>query len=318
MASVTFEHPLAHTSFSLLFSATLSFWGGSICTNDSGISFLRERGMVVAHFCTTGFLPTRWIHSTHLPLSNLYESSMFLSWSLTLIHIISRVKNGNDWLGAVTAPSAMSTHGFATLGLPKGMQESIALVPALQSHWLVMHVTTIVLSYATLLCGSSLAITLLIVTAMERMDLSITKYRNHPLIHWDLFRRYIGKDFDPEESHKTVVYSRNLFESELSREIDNWSYRMIGLGFPPLTLGILSGAVWANETWGSYRNWDPKETWALITWFIFAIYLHIRIVKGWQGKEPAIVATLGSFVVRIRYLGVNSFGRGLHSYGWWL
>ena len=103
----------------------------------------------------------------------------------------------------------------------------------------------------------------------------------------------------------------NLLES-----LDNLSYRIIGLGFPLLTIGIVAGAVWANEAWGSYWSWDPKETWALITWLVFAAYLHARITKSWQGKGPAILASLGFVVVWVCYLGVNFLGKGLHSYGW--
>jgi cytochrome c-type biogenesis protein CcsB len=88
------------------------------------------------------------------------------------------------------------------------------------------------------------------------------------------------------------------------------------LGFPFLTIGIFSGAIWANETWGSYWNWDPKESWALITWFIFAIYLHIRMNRDWQGRKLVIVVFWGFLIILICYLGVNSLGRGLHSYGW--
>ncbi len=102
----------------------------------------------------------------------------------------------------------------------------------------------------------------------------------------------------------------------LADTLDNISYRMIGLGFPLLTIGIIAGAVWANEAWGSYWSWDPKETWALITWLVFAAYLHARITKGWQGRRPAILAASGFVVVWICYLGVNLLGKGLHSYGW--
>ena len=94
------------------------------------------------------------------------------------------------------------------------------------------------------------------------------------------------------------------------------SYRIIGLGFPFLTIGIIAGGVWANEAWGSYWSWDPKETWALITWIIFATYLHARLTKGWTGKKAAILGGLGFFVIWICYLGVNFLGKGLHSYGW--
>ncbi|MGQ4649193.1 c-type cytochrome biogenesis protein CcsB [Lyngbya aestuarii] len=102
----------------------------------------------------------------------------------------------------------------------------------------------------------------------------------------------------------------------LADTLDNISYRVIGLGFPLLTIGIIAGAVWANEAWGSYWSWDPKETWALITWLVFAAYLHARITRGWQGRRPAILASTGFVVVWICYLGVNLLGKGLHSYGW--
>jgi cytochrome c-type biogenesis protein CcsB len=104
----------------------------------------------------------------------------------------------------------------------------------------------------------------------------------------------------------------------LADTLDNISYRIIGLGFPLLTIGIIAGGVWANEAWGSYWSWDPKETWALITWLVFAAYLHSRITKGWQGRKPAILAAVGFVVVWICYLGVNLLGKGLHSYGWFL
>lgn len=102
----------------------------------------------------------------------------------------------------------------------------------------------------------------------------------------------------------------------LADTLDNISYRIIGLGFPLLTIGIIAGAVWANEAWGTYWSWDPKETWALITWLVFAAYLHARITRGWQGRRPAILAATGFLVVWICYLGVNLLGKGLHSYGW--
>jgi len=102
----------------------------------------------------------------------------------------------------------------------------------------------------------------------------------------------------------------NLLES-----VDNLSYRTISFGFPLLTIGIIAGAVWANEAWGSYWSLDPKETWALITWLVFASYLHARITRSWQGKRPAIIASIGFIVVWICYLGVNFLGKGLHTYG---
>jgi len=98
--------------------------------------------------------------------------------------------------------------------------------------------------------------------------------------------------------------------------LDLWSYKLISFGFPILTIGIISGAVWANEAWGSYWSWDPKETWALITWLTFSAYLHTRLIQKASKKNSSLVASLGFLVVWICYLGVNFLGQGLHSYGW--
>lgn len=317
MTFITLEHILTHISFFLLFFVTLIYWGKFLYINIQKITILGEISMKIACFFITSFLVIRWISSGHFPLSNLYESFMFLSWSFTLIHLILENKSQNTWLGIITAPSAMLAHGFATLSLPKEMKESLFLVPALQSHWLMMHVTMMMLSYASLLCGSLLAIALLIIT--------VTKQKNFPIISYFkfFFYSFIFQNFlQPIENEIFLYKSQKIFSFinfrkwQLIKELDNWSYRVISLGFPLLTIGILSGAVWANEAWGSYWNWDPKETWALITWLIFAIYLHTRMIKGWQGKKPAIIASLGFFIVWICYLGVNLLGKGLHSYGW--
>jgi cytochrome c-type biogenesis protein CcsB len=104
--------------------------------------------------------------------------------------------------------------------------------------------------------------------------------------------------------------------STLLQTIDIWSYRIIGFGFPCLTIGIISGAVWANEAWGSYWSWDPKETWAFITWIVFATYLHTRLLKNWKNEKSSIIGSIGFFVIWICYLGVNFLAKGLHTYGW--
>jgi cytochrome c-type biogenesis protein CcsB len=187
-------------------------------------------------------------------------------------------------IGSITAPSALFTNAFATFSLPKEMQEAAPLVPALQSNWLMMHVTVMILSYAALILGSLLSIGFLVITSGNNTN-------------WPLSNK--------------ISYRLNL-----AKTLDNLSYRVLGLGFPLLTIGILSGAVWANEAWGSYWSWDPKETWALLTWLVFAIYLHTRLTKGWEGKKPALIASLGFVTVWICFLGVNLIGEGLHSYGW--
>jgi cytochrome c-type biogenesis protein CcsB len=195
------------------------------------------------------------------------------------------------------------------------------------------------LSYAALLVGALLAIAFLVVTRGQNVELRGSSvgtgaYRDS--------RRQLRKANETEQvlalaSDNLVSESQSVGATavldavstsapvaeplspqrlSLADTLDNISYRTIGLGFPLLTIGIIAGAVWANEAWGSYWSWDPKETWALITWLVFAAYLHARITRGWQGRRPAILAASGFVVVWVCYLGVNILGKGLHSYGW--
>ena len=113
----------------------------------------------------------------------------------------------------------------------------------------------------------------------------------------------------------SLVYLLPFPKKHFSHEqLDRVIYKAILFGFPLLTLGVASGAVWANEAWGQYWSWDPKETWALVTWMIYALYLHLRLLKGWSGKKLAWVALVGFLFVIFTYLGVNLFLSGLHSY----
>jgi cytochrome c-type biogenesis protein CcsB len=267
-------------------------------------------GIFLGFISITGLCLIRWNLTDHLPLSNLYESSLFLSWSLIFIYLIFKIKIENEWIDAIIAPIILMTITFSTLGLPKQLQHATSLVPALQSNWLLMHVTMMILSYGALIFGSLLAITLLTITFFKRN----TRNRNY------LNNLIYSRANLYEENSNILKIIKYIYDKKkklfLINQIDYWSYRIIGIGFPLLTLGILSGAVWANEAWGSYWSWDPKETWALITWMIFAIYLHTRITRGWNGTKPALVAILGFFFVWMCYLGVNFLGKGLHSYGW--
>nr|QYB21162.1 cytochrome c heme attachment protein [Dacrydium cupressinum]BBF90748.1 cytochrome c biogenesis protein [Dacrydium cupressinum] len=318
MILITLEHILAHVCFSLISVVTVIYWVTLVYPIEE-LSSSGGKGMIVTFGCITGSLVTRSLYSGHLPLSNLYESFMFLSWSSSLIHIVIEIRSRDTrWLGAITATSAMLTQGFATLGLPEKMQQSAMLVPALQSHWLMMHVTMILLSYATLLCGSLSSIAYLIITF--QINRKIVLIANNCFLRAFLTNKnWYSRDQEENDLGNAFDFPlTNSRQYQLTSQLDHWSYRTIGIGFSLLTIGILSGAVWANEAWGSYWSWDPKETWALITWTIYAIYLHIRINRGWQGEKPAIVASLGFFLVWICYLGVDLLGIGLHSYGWLL
>nr|YP_009640397.1 cytochrome c biogenesis protein [Chionanthus quadristamineus]YP_009640485.1 cytochrome c biogenesis protein [Chionanthus thorelii]YP_009641248.1 cytochrome c biogenesis protein [Chionanthus maxwellii]QBS50817.1 cytochrome c biogenesis protein [Chionanthus maxwellii]QBS51081.1 cytochrome c biogenesis protein [Chionanthus quadristamineus]QBS51433.1 cytochrome c biogenesis protein [Chionanthus thorelii] len=312
----TLEHILTHISFSIV----------SIVITIHLITFLvdeiiklydsSEKGMIMTFFCITGLLVTRWIYSGHFPLSNLYESLIFLSWSFSLIHIVPYFKKNQNFLSAIIGPSAIFTQGFATSGLLTQIHESEILVPALQSEWLIMHVSMMILGYAALLCGSLLSVALLVIAVRKNRKFFFTS--NHLLnLNGSFFFGEI--EYMNERSNvlqNTSFFSpKNYYRSQFIQQLDYWSYRVISLGFIFLTIGILSGAVWANEAWGSYWSWDPKETWAFITWIVFAIYLHIRTNIKWKGINSAIVASIGFLIIWICYFGVNLLGIGLHSYG---
>nr|WNV63135.1 cytochrome c heme attachment protein [Clematis aethusifolia] len=314
MIFFTLEHILTHISLSIV-SIVLTIYLINLLVHEIvGLYDSSEKGMVAAFLCITGLLVIRWIYSGHLPLSNLYESLMFLSWSLSIIHMLPFFRKQKNLLSAITAPSAILTQGFATSGLLTEMHQSTILVPALQSQWLMMHVSMMVLSYASLLCGSLLSVALLAITFRKNKNIFLKCKNNH-------FRSFsFGKiQYVNEISHvlqnNCFISFRNYHRHQLIQQLDCWSSRVISLGFLFLTIGILSGAVWANEAWGSYWNWDPKETWAFITWTIFAIYLHTRTNENLQGSNSAIVASIGFFIIWICYFGVNLLGIGLHSYG---
>ncbi|PRQ29755.1 putative cytochrome c assembly protein [Rosa chinensis] len=167
---------------------------------------------------------------------------------------------------------------------------------------------------AALLCGSLLSLALLVITF--RKFIRIFSKSNNLLTESFSFGeiQYVNERNNVLQN-TSLISSQNYYRYQLIQQLDRWSYRIISLGFILLTIGILSGAVWANEAWGSYWNWDPKETWAFITWTIFAIYLHIRTNKNYESVNSAIVASMGFLIIWICYFGVNLLGIGLHSYG---
>nr|YP_010616927.1 cytochrome c biogenesis protein [Rohdea japonica]YP_010617012.1 cytochrome c biogenesis protein [Rohdea aurantiaca]YP_010617182.1 cytochrome c biogenesis protein [Rohdea delavayi]WAW80758.1 cytochrome c biogenesis protein [Rohdea japonica]WAW80928.1 cytochrome c biogenesis protein [Rohdea aurantiaca]WAW81354.1 cytochrome c biogenesis protein [Rohdea delavayi] len=318
MIFVTLEHILTHLSFSII-SIVITIHLMTLLVHEIiGLRDSSEKGMIVTFFSITGLLVTRWISSRHFPLSNLYESLIFLSWSFSIIHLISKIWNHKNDLSAITAPSAIFTQGFATSGLSSEMHQSLRLVPALQSQWLMMHVSMMLLSYAALLCGSLLSVAFLVITFRKNIDIFCQRKIFLIKIKSFFFDKieYLNKKKNVFNfKHTSFVPFRNYYKYQLTQRLDYWSYRVISLGFTFLTIGILSGAVWANEAWGSYWNWDPKETWAFITWTIFAIYSHTRTNQSLQGTNSSLVASIGFLIIWICYFGINLLGIGLHSYG---
>ena len=293
----------------LLFAMTIYWISLSFFKGTNNLAQIGRISSITANVLLFLILASRWIVAGYFPLSNLYESLLFLTWILLTLYLYIEIKTNSRLIGAILIPITLLINGFANLTLSPEMQKSSPLVPALQSNWLMLHVSMMLLSYGTLIMGSLLSILFLVISKNKEVDLQLTQNSSLPLYNVML------------EYYETKIVSPTTAISELGKlkllqSLDNWSYRIIGLGFPFLTIGIISGGVWANEAWGTYWSWDPKETWALITWLIFATYLHARITKGWEGNRTAILGGLGFFVIWICYLGVNFLGKGLHSYGW--
>ncbi len=247
------------------------FWGPLA----SIIAFI---GLIVQ---TVGLI-LRWFESYkmgigHAPLSNLYESLIFFSWTIVLLYLIIewRIKSRN--LGAFVIPFAFFSMAFASFS-PNVTARIQPLIPALQSNWLISHVITSFFGYAAFTIACALGF------------------------------MYLLKGLDKGE--KPRLFFRLLPGKEI---VDELTYQGVVIGFIFLTLGIITGSVWAYSAWGSYWSWDPKETWSLITWLIYAAILHSRFVRGWRGKRMAIMSIIGFASVLFTYFGVN-YLPGLHSY----
>jgi cytochrome c-type biogenesis protein CcsB len=213
------------------------------------------------------------------PLSNLYESVVFFAWSIALVYLLMDLKYKQRAVGAFVLPIAFIFMIWGQLGLNDEIQP---LVPALQSNWLTYHVITCFLGYAgfAVACGASM-----------------------------MYLLVIGR----EERKGDKQGLTGIFPS--AKVLDDINYKAIMFGFPMLSLGIITGAAWANYAWGTYWSWDPKETWSLIIWFIYAAFLHARFTRGWVGRKAAWLSILGFAATIFCYLGVNLLLSGLHSYG---
>ena len=234
-----------------------------------------------AHSAAIGL---RWLESYrlpggigHAPLSNLYESVVFFAWSIVLIYLIIDLRLRQRAVGVFVVPFALLAMCWAQL---RGNDAIEPLVPALQSNWLTYHVVTCFIGYAAFAVGCAVSIMYLVKNASAG---SKTAEKDDLLPSLDV--------------------------------LDALNYKAIMIGFPFLTLGIVTGAAWANYAWGTYWSWDPKETWSLIVWFIYAAFLHARLTRGWSGRRTAWLSILGFVATLFCYLGVNFLLSGLHSYG---
>ena len=245
-------------------------------------------GRIAFLVATVGFLGNlagfglRWAESYQMgfgraPLSNLYESLVFFALSIAALYLVIEKRLGHQTMGAFVMPLAFLCMAYASLS-PNINDRIQPLLPALKSNWLIAHVVTCFIGYAGFAIAFCLSLMLL------------------------------ARKESRGERESIRIKIPDL------RSLDELTHKMVMLGFLFLTLGIITGAVWANSAWGRYWGWDPKETWSLITWFIYATFLHARLMRGWQGRKAAILSIVGFGAVLFTYLGVNLLP-GLHSYG---
>ena len=260
-----------------------------LASKNKTLAFVANLVSFVGFLLHTGALGMRWYESYQIlgadgraPLTNLYESVVFFSWTILLIYLILDFKYKQRAVGAFVLPFAL----FSLLGAQMWLDASIdPLVPALQSNWLTYHVITCFLGYASFAVACGVSIMYLI---------------------------KVGKE-ERLEKGATMTGVLGIFPPV--RVLDDINYKAIMIGFPLLTLGIITGAAWANYAWGTYWSWDPKETWSLIVWFVYAAFIHARFTRGWVGRRAAWLSIIGFAATVFCYLGVNLVLSGLHSYG---
>ena len=279
----------------------LSFTSHSLFNISMGIYFLsflgylllaasqnRKLGTVFTSLLVIGLiihsigLVFRWLETHHtgygyVPLSNMYESLVFFSWTIVLIYLILEFKYKQKIIGVLVTPLAFLTIAIISI-IPSINPKITPLMPALQSNWLTIHVTTCFFGYAAFAVSFGISILYLIRDRKGGRQEGMAKWLPSLPI------------------------------------LDEINYKSIVIGFPMLSLGIITGAAWANYAWGSYWSWDPKETWSLITWFVYAAFLHARITRDWRGRKAAILSIVGFAAVLFTYFGVNYLLAGLHSY----
>ena len=274
---------------SLLFAISIFVYFFSMVLYVSYLAFRSEGlgkvatlSLLAGVLIETTAIGMRWYESYQLgigraPLTNLYESLVFFAWTIAVLYLLLERKFNLRAIGAFVTPFPFIIMAYASLN-PNEIQP---LVPALQSNWLIAHVVTCFVGYAAFAVSFGVSILYLVKLKAEGVS------RPGGLM-----------GYLPDAA-----------------ALDEIGYKTIAIGFPLLTIGIVTGAFWANVAWGTYWSWDPKETWSLIVWFIYAAYLHARITRGWRGRKAAYLSIVGFAATIFCYLGVNLILSGLHSYG---
>ena len=272
---------LGITTFTYLLASFLYI--GALLFRSNRVGVFATWFTVAALVIQTAGIGLRWLESYqmgigHAPLTNMYESVVFFAWTIVILYLAIEWKFKTRTIGAFALPLAFLAMVYGSFApINKGISP---LVPALQSNWLLAHVITCFVGYAAFAIAAALGIMYLI-------------------------KSYFGKDSGNGDG--------SLLPS--LKVLDDIIHKSMIFGFIWLSAGIITGAIWANSAWGTYWSWDPKETWSLITWFVYAITLHARYTRGISGKTIAWLSLIGLLAVVFTYYGVNFLLSGLHSYG---
>jgi cytochrome c-type biogenesis protein CcsB len=233
--------------------------------------------MVLGFLLLTAGVIFRGISANRVPWGNMYEFSITGAFAFSGAYLFALKKYKLRWLGLPVSLAVLLTLGTAITLL---YRPSAPLVPALKSTWLVIHVSAAIISGGVFLLANSIAGAYLILD------------------------RYEQKGVRP-------IWAQKLPSLEV---LDNLSYRLVALVFPLWTFAVIAGAIWAESAWGRYWGWDPKETWAFITWVAYAAYLHARVTVGWRGRKAAWLCLFAGSTFLFNYIYINVWGTGRHTY----
>lgn len=267
----------------IFFQAALIFYLLGTASSLAFLIFLRKIFSHIGKLALTGgfavhslALVLRYSEAGHTPITNLHESLSFFAWSIVGVYLLLHLKYRVEVLAAFISPVAAVLIILSSL-FPKDI---LPLAPVLESYWLPIHVIFAFIGNAMFTIAFAAGVMYLI----------------------------------QERQIKSKKIGPFYYRLPALKVLDDLNYRCLTFGFPLLTLGIISGSVWAESAWGSYWSWDPKETWSLITWFLYAALLHGRLTGGWRGRRAAIFAIVGFGALVFSFLGVNLLFSGLHSY----
>lgn len=267
----------------ILFEIALTFYFAAaiVCVLElfkgSKTTSIIMHGLAVAGFAFhTGNIISRYVISGHIPIANLHEASSFFSWCIVLLFLALEYRYKLGLLGSFIMP-VVFVFMLSSSMLPRKIEP---LSPVLQSYWLGIHTVLAFIGDAAFALAFGIGVMYLL-----------------------------------QEHYVKSKHLGGLFQRLPSLQIlDEINYRLITIGFPFLTLAIISGALWAESAWGKYWRWDPKEVWSLITWFIYAVVLHVRLIAGWRGKRAAVLSIIGFCAVLFTFFGVNFILKSMHTF----